>query len=329
MTKNFDMQAVAEQIKAAKSVLLTTHKQCDGDGLGAQLAIYHALKKTQISVRVLCVDEVPQKYNFLNPKLHLETFDQPHTPLEPTDLALIFDTNDRRLVEPLYSALKSQCKKILFIDHHPVLSQGPQPTEGSIIFPDAASTGELAYFLIKALKIDLDPLIAEALYTSIVFDTQIFRYVKNSRNSHLIAAELLEHVSHPQSIHQKLFATHSKQKMNFLSQVLGKVQYHEQDQLALLKLNRDDLDRHGLEMDDSRDVIDMMMNIHSLQVSALFRQEDGNHFKVSLRSKGPQIVDIAEELGGGGHAFAAGAYVEQNYQDLEKFVLKRLKEKLT
>ena len=178
---NLDVDPIAKKIRAAQSILLSTHKQCDGDGLGAQLALYHALRKIGKNVRIVCVDEVPKKYFFLEPEKYLEHFEGGlQTPIEKTDLVLIFDTNDRRLVEPLYSTLEEKAKQILFVDHHPVLNQGPEPTTGSFIDTRAASTGEISYFIIKALGIHLDENIAKALYTSIAFDTQLFKFVKSA-----------------------------------------------------------------------------------------------------------------------------------------------------
>ena len=74
----------------------------------------------------------------------------------------------------------------------------------------------------------------------------------------------------------------------------------------------------GLGADDARDVIDMIMNINTVQVGALFRQEGDGH-KMSLRSKGKlEILDIAEYFQGGGHMFAAGAFIEGNIQEAIK-----------
>src|ERR1051325_10453247 len=123
-----NVEPLIRKLRAAKSVLVTTHKQCDGDGLGALLALYHALKKNGVAVRALTVDAVPKKYAFLDPDRYLETFEGPHKPLTPTDVCLIFDTNDRRLVEPLFTELETKCKEICFVDHHPVLNNGPEPT---------------------------------------------------------------------------------------------------------------------------------------------------------------------------------------------------------
>lgn len=316
---------IARKIKAASSILLSTHKQCDGDGLGAMLALFHGLRKIGKEVRVMTVDEVPKKYAYLEPNKYIENYDGVHQPLAATQLALIFDTNDRRLVEPLYSNLEQVCDEVLFVDHHPVLNQGPEPPLGSFIDTRAASTGEISYFIIKTLGIRFDENIAKALYTSIVFDTQLFRFVKNSPTSHLIAAELIEHLPNATDIHRHLFATHSIDKIAFLSKVLAQIEYHGDGRLAVLKLKSDDLNEFSMEMDDSRDVIDMIMNVNSLQAAALFREEGPNTFKLSLRSRGKiEVLGVAESFGGGGHMFAAGALMTGDYTLLKEQVIQLL-----
>ncbi|HAG90424.1 MAG TPA: hypothetical protein DCL41_01045 [Bdellovibrionales bacterium] len=320
-----NVDSIIQQISKAESLILSTHKQCDGDGLGAILALYHALKKSGKKVRCLTVDEVPKKYSYLEPAKHLEVFEGPHRPLEKTDLALIFDTNDHRLVEPLYAELQKKCGQILFIDHHPVLNHGPEPTLGSYIETRAASTGEIAYFIIKALGIRLDQRISESLYTSVAFDTQLFKFVKNSVNSHLIAADVLQYITNAQEIHRHLFATHTVEKVAFLAKVLGEIEYFGEKQIAVLRLSSQDLVDHNLDMDDSRDVIDMLMNIQSLQAAALLREDGPNLFKMSLRSKGSmEILGVAEKFGGGGHLFAAGAPIEGPYEEIKSKVVKHL-----
>lgn len=322
---SLNVDSLVRKVENAKSVILTTHKQCDGDGLGAVLGLYHALKKTGKSVRAMTVDAIPKKYNFLEPDRFVEIFEGPHQPIESTDLALIFDTNDYRLVDPLYSELEKHCKEILFVDHHPVLNQGPEPTAGSFIDTRAASTGEISFFMVNGLGIRLDEHIAKALYTSISFDTQLFKFVRNSVNSHLIAAELLTHLRNAEEIHRHLFSTHTIDKVAFLSKVLSEIEYYADGRIAILKLRAIDLANHHLDMDDSRDVIDMIMNITTLQAAALFREDAPNEYKMSLRSKGRmEVLGVAEAFEGGGHMFAAGAPVRGDYEDIKKQVIKLL-----
>jgi phosphoesterase RecJ-like protein len=324
-----NVDSLVRRVSAANSVILSTHKQCDGDGLGALLALYHGLRKSGKKVRIMLVDEVPKKYFFLEPEKYLDIFTQPHAPIEDTDLTLIFDTNDKRLIEPLYSALQKSCREILFVDHHPVLNQGPEPTAGSFIDTRAASTGEISYFIIKGLGIRLDERMAQAIYTSIAFDTQLFKFVKNSVNSHLIAAELLMHINNAEDIHRHLFATHTVGKVAFLAKVLGQIEYHANGQIAVLKLQARDLADHNLDMDDSRDVIDMLMNVNTLQAAALFREDAPNEYKLSLRSKGGlEVLGIAESFQGGGHMFAAGAPVRGEYNEIKSKVVQLLIDRL-
>ena len=229
------LSEIVQTIQNAHSILLTTHKQCDGDGLGAMLGMYHALKVLNKNVRALNVDATPPKYHFLNPNQHIQYFDQAHDPIAETDIALIFDTNDKRLVSPLYEVLEKKCKKILFIDHHPILQAGPEPTAGSLIDTTAASTGELAYQIISHMSVPMNREIARAIYTSIAFDTQLFRYVRNSYKSHEIAANLLKFETEPSLIHKHLFGNFTAKKLKYLSQVLATMEFYFNDQLVFLQ----------------------------------------------------------------------------------------------
>lgn len=271
------------------------------------------------------VDAVPSKYHFLNSSTHIETFEGAHSPIEPTDLALILDTNDRRLLEPLYSELEKKCREIIFIDHHPVLETGPAPTSGSYIDAEAASTGEIAFRIIEAMDIPLNSDIAKALYTSIAFDTQIFRFVRSSPASHNIAAKLLEFEKNPAEIHRYLFATLSIDKIRFLSKMLEQIEFFESGKIAVLRLTLDDLDKHNMAMEDSRDIIDFIMNINTLMVGVMIREEAKNTFKLSIRSKGEVVVrNLAESFGGGGHLFASGATVHDSIESVREKVIDRL-----
>jgi len=320
---------VTELIKQSHKIILSTHRQCDGDGLGAELALYYALKKINKDVRIVNVDSTPRKYRFLGSDKVISLFqNNPFIDLS-ADLCLIFDTNDERLLEPLFSGLKKSVTKIVFIDHHPLLQNGPQPSTESYIDIAAASTGELAYDLIKDLGIELDTSIARALYTSITFDTQLYRYIRNSPKSHLIAAELLQYPINAQEIHRALFGNQTVQKMAFLAKALGQIEYFCHGQLAVLRLRDADLLAHNLEPDEARDVIDMIMNIESLEAAVIFREDAENEYKLSFRSKGKlEVSSLAEGFGGGGHAHASGAFVKGQYTDLKDKIVKLLTKKI-
>ncbi len=323
------MKQLAERIMKAQTLILTTHRQCDGDGLGAEMALAFALRKIGKTVHLINVDATPKKYRFLNPDKWIQYFENnPELPAQ-VDLTLIFDTNDERLIEPLFPHLKKVSREIAFVDHHPVLKQGPMPTKESIIDVRAASTGELAHRIIKALQIPLDREIARCLYTSITFDTQLYKFIRNSPTSHQIAAELLEHDIDPEEIHRHLFGNQTVQKMAFLARALGQIEYFAEGRLAVLKLRDNDLFHYNLEPDESRDVIDLLMTIETLEAAVLFREDAPEEYKLSLRSKGTiEVLSVAESMGGGGHVHAAGASLRGPYDKLKEQVVREMTSKL-
>lgn len=324
------MTNITDLIRKSQKIILSTHRQCDGDGLGAELSLYYALRKIKKDVRIINVDSTPRKYRFLGTDKIIALFQNNPAMDLAADLCLIFDTNDERLLEPLYSGLKKHVSQIVFIDHHPLLQKGPQPGSSSFIDTSAASTGELAYRMIKDLGIELDSEIARALYTSITFDTQLYRYIRNSPESHLIAAELLKYEIHPQEVHRALFGNQTVQKMAFLAKALGQIEYFCHGQLAVLRLSDADLISHNMEPDEARDVIDMIMNIETLEAAVIFREDAENEYKLSIRSKSKlEVLSIAESFGGGGHTHASGAFIKGNYIELKDRIVKDLTKKIS
>lgn len=316
------MTSLIDLIKDSKSFILSTHTQPDGDGIGSQLALYWALKKIGKEVRIINVDDIPKKYDFLDPHHVIETVSNLKKPMGQADIALIFDTNDQELLLNLWPLLEKNCKQISFVDHHPVLERHPLQANEHLIDVEASSTGQIVFNLIKALQIPLDAQIALPIYSSIVFDTNYFRYIRGSPTPHLIVAELLRHNIEPQKIHRHLFGNHSPNKLKFLSRILGLVEYELDGRLALVRVKRADMDELGLENDETRDIIDMIMNVESIEAAILFRDEGKDSFKLSFRSKGLITVShLAENLGGGGHQFASGVLMKGSFEEIKKNVL--------
>lgn len=320
------LKSIAEKIRKTSRVILSTHRHCDGDGLGAQIALLHGLKKLGIDMRVVNVDFPAKKYSFLGTHRWVEVFQSGSTVLDGVQLALLLDTNDGRLVEPLYSELQKRDIETLFIDHHPVLEKGPSPTRGSVIDISAASTGELCYNLLKELGVELDADIARALYTSLIFDTRLFRYVKAAPASHLMAAELLRYERDPEDIHRWLFAYYTVPKMNALMRALARVEYFADDRVAFIPFPHSEHSTpEGLERDESADIIDQVMNIASIEVAALLREDGPGLFKLSLRSRGTlEVLSLAESFGGGGHRYASGAHLKGDFNALRGELLEKL-----
>ena len=301
------IQQLAQTVLKAESLILGTHRMSDGDGLGSLLAMYHSLKKINKPVLAYITDTISDKYDFLSTKKYIKKYDDKKNTLEPTELALIFDTNDYRLLEPLYAELEKKCEKIIYIDHHPILKEGPKISSSSIIDHTAASAGEICYSLLKEMKIEMDTNIAQALYTSIVFDTQRFQFIKNSNKSYKICSKLYPYVEDNDQIYQQLFGVTSIEKIQLLADTIKNTEYFYQNKVAIINISKEELRERSLDIEDACDFLDISTGVSSTEICVLIILLSEGEYKLSFRSKKWDVSKLAQEYGGGGHKASSGA----------------------
>ena len=308
------------------SFIITTHQSCDGDGLGAGCALAWGLKKAGKKASFVILNPLPKKYEFLNKGnliRFLDTSAVAKLKLKKTHCVLAVDVNDPPLIEPLYSSVLKQKARIAFIDHHPLLEK--IPGHEYFINTKASSTGEIVHGLFKKLKIPLDERIAVGLYTSIVFDTKCFRSVKNSPVPFSICAELIPHISNVDDIYENLFKNFTVERLKFFS-YLNKVEYFNKNQFALLRLTSADLKKHKASVGTACDLLDMIMNVSSMEIAVMILDRGSRQFKISIRSRRSNILPLARSLGGGGHKLSAGAYIQNSsYRSVKGKIISKFK----
>ena len=306
-----EMQILAQKILKAESFILTTHKNCDADGLGSIIAFHYVLSEQGKKTVSLSVDEIPPRYDFMNHKNLVGVYKEGQF-LDKADLALIFDTNDPRLVEPLYSQLKKVCGEIIFIDHHNPLN-GPASSSARLSGDQSsASTGELCYSLFECMKAPVGAPAAKAIYTSIIFDTHNFRSSKNLSRAFLVCSKLCGQIgSH--NIFEKLFCSYSDEEWAGVLKALNNVQYNDAVKTAVIEMNHNEFKKSGLKVFHLLDVLDFVMKREAVEAGVLSVETSPGRHKISLRSKrgGADVSKIAEFFGGGGHSQSAGAALDR------------------
>ena len=311
---------LAQKILNSSSFILTTHKSCDADGLGSMIAFHHVLMGQKKKVQSLAVDEIPPRYSFMDHQGIVSVFNE-NSEVRPADLGLIFDTNDPRLVEPLYSELKKKCKSIIYIDHH----LGGEGAHGDfdMISEHSSSTGEICYALFEQMSADLDQKTARALYTSIVFDTHLFRSSKNLSQAFAVCSKLCDRIG-PHDIYEKLFCAYDKKAWDQMAVILNQgVQYDRDERVGIIELKFDEWQKSELKIFHLLDCLDIVMKKASIEVGILSVEKNRGQYKVSLRSKGQiDVGRIAKDFGGGGHKNSAGMTLN-NYSK-EKILQKLL-----
>ena len=308
--------------KPPPPIVVSTHKFCDGDGLGAGLALCHALRKKGQKADFLALEDIHPKYQFMDTKNILKVYEKGKTTFQEGSIFIFVDANDIRLIQPLYSEIKKIQASVYFIDHHPVIQKNEE--DGFFIDSSCSSTAELIYQLLKELKISLDEEIAVNLFSSIVFDTNCFRYVKNSAKPFKIAAELVPHIKDVSVIYEHLFKTMTTDKLRFLSK-LEQVEFHFNNKVAFLHLKESDLKKYKTDNTQAYDMIDMVRDVDQVDSTVLIIEKEDGSLKLSLRSRKINLIPLAGSFNGGGHTHSAGAYISsQSLSEVKNKILSYL-----
>ena len=315
------MLKLIQKIQKARRIFLSTHKNADGDGLGSEIALYHALKSHSKEVFIIQYELLSPRYHFLTQNITLLASPHELMSLHPTtdDLVLIFDTHDPKLCQPLFDQLQTLQIPLFFIDHHVPFQIESQWIQYEIN-EKVSCTGEIVFDLIKKMNTNITAEIATALYTSLIFDTQNFKLIRNSARPFEIASELIKAQANHELVQQHLFNNWSVQKMKFLSNLIDRINYKNDNKIAIIQMSQRDLSLHQLKNDDVSDLIDFFMMIQKIELAIVMREESLNHYKMSFRGRTQEVLSWAHAFGGGGHRFSSGAWV----YDTEKNILQKL-----
>lgn len=308
--------------KPAPHFIISTHKFCDGDGLGAGLAFCYALKKIGHKCTFFTLEQIQSKYLFMDTQNIIQVFDEKKSEIPKNSVFVFVDVNDTRLIEPLYSSAKKAKAPVYFIDHHPLI----QKTLDDHFFIDttSSSTGEIIYKLIKELNIPLDENICTSVFSSIVFDTNRFRDVKNSPRPFSIAAEIIPKIKDVNLVYENLFKTLRAEELRFMSQ-LENVEYYSNNRVAFLHLKNSDFEKYKTENTQAYELMEIVRDVKTIDSTILIIEQNDGSFKLSLRSRKKDLLPLVEQFDGGGHKSSAGAYIKsKKISDVKKVVLSYL-----
>ncbi len=332
LTKSKEFQKFKEWLDGAKRVLISTHQLPDGDGLGAETALFHYLKRGRKACRVYNPDQLPKRYRFLDPKGQILLGPGQVELWDTCDLWIIVDTNDPRRLGKLWQELSLRSKKIVFLDHHPEIVGAQEvayPPHALLVSdPESSSIGEMLHRVFDDLnlaKINKD--VALGLYVSIMTDTNSFRYARTTPLAHTIAAQTIEAGVNPEEIYQAIYSSKEVSHLQLLGNMLQNVKVSHGGKVAWLEMGLELRKKHGASADDTQSFLNLLLLLKDAEVVCFFREEDDGQVRVSIKSKGRVVINkVAVELGGGGHEFSAGLALSAPLDKTVDAVIKRVEQ---
>lgn len=298
-------------LSVPKDIVITSHRNPDGDAIGSSLATYLYLNKLGHTVRVIFPSEYPDFVSWMPDAEKITIYDiEPEKSEElvnRADIIFCLDYNSLDRIDKLGEVIRGLTNTTLvMIDHH--LFPDIQ-AEYQISDTTASSTCELIYDFIEMMgdlsKMDVD--IAECIYTGIITDTGSFRY-STSPKLLSTASKLLEVGVDDIKIQDVIFNSQNEKYLRLLGHCLiNRMEIIPEFQTGIIWLNRNDYEKFDIQRGDTEGIVNYLLKLKTVKIAA-FITEQPTIVKLSLRSKGDiSVQEIAQKhFKGGGHKNASG-----------------------
>lgn len=325
MISKSKLQQIKSIITSNKKFILTTHVNPDGDGIGSEIALATYLRYLGKEVMIYNHSETPGNYEFLDPLGDIQLYkpEQHEQSVRESDAVFILDISDWKRLRDLGELLRNLDIPKICIDHHPL---NQSFVDLDVIYPPASSTGELIYEVLMHLGANLRGKIAEGLYTALLTDTGSFRYSNTTPEAHRVVAELLAAGVNPNQIYQNVYENQPPNKMRLLAYILNNLKFEKDGRLVWFVITQDTLKATNTQPYDTEGFADFPRTISGVEICLMFLETKEGKTKISFRSKGRVVINgLANQFGGGGHQFAAGALVDGALKEVVPQVIEEAK----
>jgi len=312
-----DLSAICRVLREKDRFLVACHENPEGDAIGSELALALALRKMGKTATVLNSDPVPGNLLFL-PGAGTVVFEEDGSKY---DVAVVVDCGSPERTGRVGRELL-KCPLLVNIDHH---RTNGDLGELSLVDPAAAATGLLIHRVLSAMRCDIDLDVATNIYVAVLTDTGSFHYGSSSPEAFEVAGDMVRRGADPWAVAEQVYETQSANRLRLLGRVLGSIEVSLGGKVASITTMREDLREFASGKDALEGFINYPRSIVGVEVAVSFREEEGDVFRVSFRSKGRVDVSaVAGRFGGGGHRNAAGCTVPGTLSGVKKRVLDAL-----
>ena len=308
------------ELRAARTVLMPTHKNVDADGLASPLAMMHALAPLGVNIVPIASDgDVPSNLQFLPGVERVLCYGV--DPLPDYDLLCMADCSDLRRLGDFYADDPSRVDgriPIVNIDHHVTNDRFGRV---NIVEPGAASTAEIVADLLHVWSCEVTTTIAECLLAGIYGDTLGLRTPDTTSRTMRTAADLVDTGAKLSPIVDALFRLKPVSTVCLWERALRNVQWT--GTLIWTEVTKEMLRSCSAVTAEAEGLVNFLSGTEGSRAAGLLYEDEGG-WRVSLRSLSEEVdvAAVAAVLNGGGHPRAAGAQIRGGEAEKTAFLTK-------
>lgn len=287
-------------IEQYDTIIIHRHTNPDGDAIGSQVGLKHIILANFPTKKVYIVGDLTKRYAFVEDWYPDEIDDDVYQ----NALAVVLDCGAPHLVSDTRYTL---AKQTLRFDHHLFVEKF---CDVEIVDTSFESCCGLITHFAKTCNLKMDDVGAKALYTGMVTDSGRFRYDSTNAQTFECASHLMTYNFDTNDIYANLYADDFA-NIKLRAQFTLKIQFTDKNVAYIYTTKQQLLDSGADEFAISRGMVGTMSDIRGVNIWVNFTETD-HGVLCELRSNKYNINPVAVKYGGGGHAKASGACVENH-----------------
>ncbi len=321
MNKEF-LKKIYSEIRKFNSIYIVRHIGPDPDAIGSQIALRDSIRLTFPEKKVYAIGQSVSKFKYIGKLDKIEddiSYDN--------SLIIAVDVPNMARVDGLAI---DKYKNVIKIDHHPFIE-----SFNGIEYIDTSSCSacEILLDLINNTRLMMNESVAKTLLIGIISDSN--RFLFNPVNANLLykVADLIKKYKLDlQGIYESIY-------MRPISDIrlMGYIDNNlkiTKNKLAYIIIENDIVSSFNADPAGASNMINDYSFVEDFLVWLFVTKDEKNDiFKISIRSRGPVINELAAKYNGGGHIYSSGARVktmeevQELIDDFDKLCKEYLKNK--
>lgn len=300
---------IYDLIKKYERIVIARHIGVDPDAMASSFALKNSILLTFPDKHVRLAGTGSNRFSYFG---KLDKYEE----VGENTLLIVTDTPDIRRIDGIDDINKFSA--VIKIDHHPFIEKFG---ENSLEYIDvnSGSASQMVLELINHTDLLMDKQIAEQIFWGIVSDTNRFMYNDSSSKTFYLVGDLIDKYQLDLAKLYEPLYSRPLEEVRLEGFIAMNMEVTENG-VAYIKINNSTLEEYKTDAASPGNMIGNFNYIDGIIVW-LFITEDvkNENYRISIRSRGPVINNIAEKYNGGGHKFASGAKIK-DLKDADKLI---------
>ncbi|WP_026389204.1 DHH family phosphoesterase [[Acholeplasma] multilocale] len=298
------LSLISEKIQEYNKIIIHRHIIPDGDAYGSQLGLKYLITSNFPDKQVFVQGEDIEYLKFIglmDEKISDDFYKDA--------LVIVTDCGN---VERIDDQRFSLAKEIIKIDHHPDATP-----YGDISWVDTTftSASEMVGYLAKELNWIISPEAARVIYHGICTDSGRFLFRGTTSRTFEVCARLFEEDFDWQELYNNMYES-TFEDLELRSELITTAKVTDQG-LGYIILTDEMVKKYNIRYEENGKFSNILKNIKGIDVWITFAIREDGRYRVEFRSKELTINSIAVKWGGGGHALASGAIIDNLDQAMQ------------